>query len=29
MSNIDQEFIEFVVKSLVGKPEAVVVERPD
>lgn len=27
MSHIDQEFIEFVVKSLVGKPEAVVVER--
>lgn len=27
MNNIDQEFIEFVVKSLVGKPEAVVVER--
>jgi len=27
MNNIDQEFIEFVVKSLVGKPEAVQVER--
>ena len=27
MSSIDQEFVEFVVKSLVGKPEAVVVER--
>lgn len=27
MSNIDQQFIEFVVKSLVGKPEAVSVER--
>jgi len=27
MSNIDQEFIEFVVKSLVSKPEAVSVER--
>lgn len=27
MSNIDQQFIEYVVKSLVGKPEAVVVER--
>jgi predicted RNA-binding protein YlqC (UPF0109 family) len=27
MSNIDQQFIEFVVKSLVGKPEAVKVER--
>lgn len=27
MSNIDQQFIEFVVKSLVGKPEAVIVER--
>lgn len=26
-NSIDQEFIEFVVKSLVGKPEAVVVER--
>jgi hypothetical protein len=27
MSNIDQQFIEYVVKSLVGKPEAVKVER--
>ena len=27
MSNIDQQFIEFVVKSLVGNPDAVVVER--
>lgn len=27
MSNIDQQFIEFVVKSLVGKPEAVHIER--
>lgn len=27
MNNIDQEFIEFVVKSLVGKPEAVEVKR--
>lgn len=27
MSNIDQEFIEFVVKSLVSKPEAVSIER--
>lgn len=27
MNNIDQEFIEFVVKSLVGKPEAVSIER--
>src|SRR5436305_15314401 len=27
MSNIDQDFIVFVVKSLVGKPEAVQVER--
>lgn len=27
MSNIDQQFIEYVVKSLVGKPEAVQVER--
>ena len=26
-STIDQQFIEFVVKSLVGKPEAVIVER--
>lgn len=27
MSDIDQQFIEYVVKSLVGKPEAVQVER--
>lgn len=27
MSTIDQQFIEFIVKSLVGKPDAVVVER--
>lgn len=27
MSEIDQQFIEFVVKSLVGKPDAVKVER--
>lgn len=27
MRNIDQQFIEYVVKSLVGKPEAVQVER--
>jgi predicted RNA-binding protein YlqC (UPF0109 family) len=27
VSSIDQQFIEFVVKSLVGKPDAVVVER--
>jgi len=27
MSSIDQQFVEFVVKSLVGKPEAVKVER--
>jgi predicted RNA-binding protein YlqC (UPF0109 family) len=27
MSEIDQQFIEFVVKSLVGKPDAVQVER--
>lgn len=27
MSSIDQEFIEFVVKSLVSNPDAVVVER--
>src|SRR5579884_2397463 len=27
MSEIDQQFIEYVVKSLVGKPEAVKVDR--
>jgi predicted RNA-binding protein YlqC (UPF0109 family) len=27
MSSIDQQFVEFVVKSLVGNPDAVVVER--
>src|SRR5580704_5279282 len=27
MSNIDQQFIEFVVKSLVGNPDAVQVDR--
>src|SRR3954453_13853057 len=27
MSDIDQQFIEYVVKSLVGKPEAVSIER--
>src|SRR3954463_14591217 len=27
MSNIDQQFIEYVVKSLVGKPDAVHIER--
>ena len=27
MSEIDQQFIEYVVKSLVGKPEAVSIER--
>src|ERR1700754_4433186 len=27
MSSIDQEFVEFVVKSLVSKPDAVQVER--
>lgn len=27
MSTIDQQFIEFIVKSLVGKPDAVIVER--
>lgn len=27
MSNIDQQFIEYIVKSLVGKPDAVKVER--
>ena len=27
MSSIDQQFIEFIVKSLVGKPDAVSVER--
>jgi predicted RNA-binding protein YlqC (UPF0109 family) len=27
MSNIDQDFVEFIVKSLVGKPEEVKIER--
>ncbi|MGB4758664.1 MAG: KH domain-containing protein [Candidatus Saccharimonadales bacterium] len=27
MSSIDQEFVEFVVKSLVGNPDAVTIER--
>lgn len=27
MSSIDQQFIEYIVKSLVGKPEAVVITR--
>ncbi len=27
MSSIDQQFVEFIVKSLVGKPEAVQIER--
>jgi uncharacterized protein len=27
MSSIDQQFIEYIVKSLVGKPDAVIVER--
>ncbi len=27
MSDIDQQFVEYVVKSLVGKPEAVKVDR--
>src|ERR1019366_7337252 len=27
MSSIDQQFIEFIVKSLVGKPDAVSIER--
>src|SRR4029079_12457344 len=27
MSSIDQQFIEFIVKSLVGKPDAVKIER--
>lgn len=27
MSSIDQQFVEFIVRSLVGKPDAVVVER--
>lgn len=27
MSSIDQQFVEFIVKSLVSKPEAVIVER--
>lgn len=26
-NSIDQQFVEFIVKSLVGKPEAVIVER--
>lgn len=27
MTSIDQQFVEFIVKSLVSKPEAVVIER--
>lgn len=27
MSSIDQQFVEFIVKSLVGNPEAVIIER--
>ena len=27
MSSIDQQFVEYIVKSLVSKPEAVVIER--
>jgi len=27
MNSIDQQFVEFIVKSLVGNPEAVIVER--
>lgn len=27
MSSIDQQFVEFIVKSLVGNPDAVIVER--
>lgn len=27
MSNIDQDFVEFVVKSIVGKPDAVKIDR--
>lgn len=27
MSTIDQQFVEFIVKSLVGKPDAVTIER--
>src|SRR5579863_10523998 len=27
MSNIDQQFIEYIVKSLVSKPDAVIVDR--
>jgi predicted RNA-binding protein YlqC (UPF0109 family) len=27
MSSIDQQFIEYIVKSLVGNPDAVVIER--
>lgn len=27
MTNIDEQFVEYIVKSLVGKPDAVVIER--
>src|SRR5260370_41928958 len=27
MSSIDQQFVEYIVKSLVGNPDAVIVER--
>src|SRR5215510_12376400 len=27
MTSIDQQFVEFIIKSLVSKPEAVVIER--
>jgi predicted RNA-binding protein YlqC (UPF0109 family) len=27
MNSIDQQFVEYIVKSLVGKPDAVVIER--
>lgn len=27
MSNIDEQFVEYIVKSLVGNPDAVVIER--
>jgi len=27
MSSIDQQFVEFIVKSLVGKPDAVKIDR--
>ena len=27
MSSIDQQFVEYIAKSLVGKPEAIKIER--